>query len=290
MQQITRLDFEVKQEDSKCRLDDFLFAKMTTLSKMYLRELVKHGLCQVNGTVENIGYKLRTNDFIELAADMSRGTAMQPEEIPLDILFEDPSLIVINKPPGMLVHPTHRDKNGTLLNSLAFHLNSRNNGSFVRPGLVHRLDRETSGVMVVAKSVRAHRNLSNQLMKKVVTKKYVARIEGTLTEAEGTIESGIGRYAELKYWDVHPDGKHSITKFKVRESFGGSTIVELVPVTGRTNQLRIHCASIGHPIVGDVQRGALEFKRLCLHAEELGFRHPQTREFMTFTSAPRDFH
>jgi 23S rRNA pseudouridine1911/1915/1917 synthase len=282
-EQITRLDFQVGPGDNRSRLDEFLFSKLTTLSKMYLRELVRTGSCEVNGAVENVGYRLRQNDFIEVAADMSRGTSMRPENIPLHVVFEDGHIAVINKPAGMLVHPTNRDKNGTLLNALAFHLNQEtSNGRFVRPGLIHRLDKETSGLIVIAKTPRAHSTLCNFFMKKFVTKLYVARIEGVIEQDEGIIQSAIGRYAELKLWDVKPDGKHSITKFRVRERRDDSTLVELQPVTGRTNQLRIHCASIGHPIMGDVQRGGREFKRLCLHAEQLSFRHPATRDDVSF--------
>lgn len=283
-EQITRLSFQVSPEDNKSRLDDFLFSKMTTLSKMYLRELVKRGSCEVNGEVENIGYKLRANDFIEVEADLSRGTAMQPEDIPLDIVFEDEWIVAVDKPAGMLVHPTHRDKNGTLLNALAFYLNRASRNGFIRPGLIHRLDRETSGLIVIAKTIRAHQTLARQFMKKLVSKKYLARIEGSLIRDEGVIETSIGRYAELKYWDVKPDGKHAVTRFKVRERLADSTVVELEPVTGRTNQLRIHCASIGHPIVGDVRRGGREFERLCLHAYSLAFAHPHDHRPMEFES------
>jgi 23S rRNA pseudouridine1911/1915/1917 synthase len=288
-EQITRLSFQVSPEDNRSRLDEFLFSKLTTLSKMYLRELVKTGSCEVNGTVENVGYRLRPNDFIEVAADVSRGTSMQPENIPLDIVFEDVHLAIINKPAGMLVHPTNRDKNGTLLNALAYHFNQeKTNGRFVRPGLIHRLDKETSGLIVVAKTPRAHTMLCRSFMKKFVEKQYVARVEGIIEQDEGVIESSIGRYAELKYWDVKPDGKHAVTRFKVRERLADSTVVELEPVTGRTNQLRIHCASIGHPIVGDVRRGGREFKRLCLHAFRLAFAHPQDHRPMEFES-PKNF-
>ena len=125
-------------------------------------------------------------------------------------------------------------------------------------------------------------------MKKLVEKRYIARIEGVIEHGEGTIESAIGRYAELKLWDVKPDGKHAITKFRVRERHQDSTLVELMPITGRTNQLRIHCASIGHPIVGDTQRGGREFKRLCLHAEQLSLWHPVSREQLTFCTPAED--
>jgi 23S rRNA pseudouridine1911/1915/1917 synthase len=307
-EQVQRLEIQVENGLGLIRLDDYLFARFGTLSRMYLRDLVRTNQVLVNGEFSNIGVKLRANDFIEISVDMSRGTAMQPEDIPLEIVWEDDAFLVVNKPAGMLVHPTHRDKNGTLLNALTHHLNKENfpqtredgkeykpnepprlpikntaihpsfvrRGAFpvVRPGLVHRLDRETSGLMVVAKSVEVHRKLTREFMKKRVEKRYVALVDGVISSDEGTIEAPIGRFAEKKIWDVKLDGKISVTHYRVLQRFDDSTLVELEPVTGRTNQLRIHCASVGHPIVGDVQRGGSNSSRLCLHAHKLAFRHP----------------
>jgi 23S rRNA pseudouridine1911/1915/1917 synthase len=292
--------FQVENGLSRIRLDDYLFARFGGLSRMYIRELVKTNCVLVNGEYTNVGIKLRSNDLIEITVDMSRGTSMQPENIPLDVVFEDTAMIVINKPAGMLVHPTHRDKNGTLLNGLAYYLNrkglpqSRKDAEesqiVVRPGLVHRLDKETSGLMVVAKSVEAHRKLAREFMKKRIQKRYVALVDGAFSDNTGEIEAPIGRFAERKIWDVKEDGKASTTRFRVIERFADTTLVELEPVTGRTNQLRIHCASIGHPIVGDVQRGGREFQRMCLHAWRLAFRHPSTNEHMEFAiEVPAEF-
>jgi 23S rRNA pseudouridine1911/1915/1917 synthase len=280
-----RVELQVRTDERKKRLEDFLFDRFSGLSKMYLREIVKNEKCEVNGRFENIGYKLRANDFVEIELDLSRENAMQPQEMPLDIVFEDEHLIVVNKPEGVLVHPTHRDKSGTLLNGLTFYLNAEGgerNSEFIRPGLIHRLDKATSGLMVVAKNGSSHRILASHFMKKLVEKRYLAVVEGVVESDEGTIEAPIGRYAEQKFWDVKQDGKLSVTKFWVRERFVDSTLLELEPVTGRTNQLRIHCASIGHPIVGDMARGGREFVRLCLHAYRLAFRHPVGREMMKF--------
>jgi len=293
-----KLTFEVEPGLGRIRLDDYLFARLGSLSRMYLRELVKTERVQVNGDVTNVGVRLRANDFIEVEADMSRGTSMQPENIPLDIIYEDAAIVVVNKPAGMLAHPTHRDKNGTLLNALSYHLNKersfRKEGSDahslmvafppVRPGLVHRLDRETSGLIVVAKTVDVHRRFAREFMKKRVRKTYLALVGGTVPQDDGIISVPIGRYAEKKHWDVKEDGKVSETRFRVLERRHDETLLELEPVTGRTNQLRIHCAHIGHPIVGDVRRGGREHERLCLHASRLSFRHPMTNEEMTFVT------
>ena len=318
-----RIEIQTESHEHKKRLEDFLFDRFTGLSKMYLRDVVKSLKCEVNGEFENVGYRMRTNDFVEIELDLTREGAMRPENIPLDVVFEDGEVVVVNKPSGMLAHPTHRDKNGTLLNALSFYLNTERetfiaecgtrtrepsvaessgksekavrrskinsairdpHPAFTRPGLVHRLDKQTSGLMVVAKTARAHRVLAEHFKKKLVEKRYLALVEGVVVEDLGTVTAPIGRYAEQKRWDVKKDGKHAETRFWVRERFADMTLMELEPVTGRTNQLRIHCASIGHPIVGDTKRGGREFGRLCLHAYKLGFRHPATGEWAQFHS------
>ena len=296
------------------RLEDFLLDHFSGLSKMYLRDVVKTERCEVNGRNENIGHRLRSNDLIEITVDMERETAMKPDNIPLDIVFEDEHIIVVNKPAGMLVHPSHRENNGTMLNALSFYLNrgleeeKRRNeeeeracakvkisssplpflssSPTIRPGLPHRLDKQTSGLIVVAKNAMAHRRLSAHFLKKRVEKRYLALVDGIVEKDEGTVEAPIGRFAELKQWSVKPDGKHSESRFWVRERYADTTLIELEPVTGRTNQLRIHCELIGHPIVGDVQRGGREFERLCLHAFRLAFPHPATNEPTVFEIGP----
>jgi len=285
---VTRIEIQATLQEHKKRLDDFLFDRFTDLSRMYLREAVKLQQCEVNGRFENIGYKMRPNDFVEISVDMTRGTAMRPEKIDLDVVFQDLHLIVINKPAGMLVHPTHRDKSGTLLNGLTHYLNSENDGAFIRPGLVHRLDKQTSGLMVIAKTAQAHRVLSDHLKRKLVKKLYVALVDGVCREDEGIITDSIGRFADEKRWGVKEDGKTAETRYRVLERRDDSTLLELEPITGRTNQLRIHGASIGHPISGDTVRGGREFDRLCLHAAHLAFKHPATGELLEFLS-PVDF-
>lgn len=285
-----RIELTVHKAEHKMRLEDWLFARFSRLSRMYLREVVRNEDCEVNGRTENVGYRLRADDFVEITLDQTRENSMRPEDIPLDIVYEDEHLVVVNKPAGMLVHPTNRDKNGTLLNALVFHLNVEsvphsaftNHSTVIRPGLVHRLDKQTSGLIVIAKSVRVHRSLARQFQKKFVEKKYLALVDGLVEEDHGTIVAAIGRYGDEKRWDVKEGGKHAETRFKVKERRNDSTLLELEPVTGRTNQLRIHCASLGHPIVGDVARGGRAFERLCLHAWKLSFRHPVSRDDLTF--------
>ncbi len=276
---------------------------------MYLRRVVRDEKCEVNGRLENVGFRIRAGDFLEVEIDPARENSMRPENVPLDIVYEDEHLVVVNKPSGMLVHPTNSDKNGTLLNALSFYLNAECGSSsdsafliphsaFIRPGLVHRLDKQTSGLIVIAKSTRMHRSLSRLFQRKYVEKKYLSLVDGVVEKDEGTIVASIGRFADQKRWDLKEGGKYAETRYRVLERNADTTLLELEPVTGRTNQLRIHCASIGHPIVGDVSRGGREFERLCLHAWKLSFQHPVTREAATFSSSivfgfdkkPFDFH
>jgi 23S rRNA pseudouridine1911/1915/1917 synthase len=343
-EQITRLHFVVEPECHKQKLGSYLEDHLPKLSKMYIRELIRDGQVEVNGTHENRGYRVRPADFIEVSFDPTRGTSMRPEALELDIVHEDAHLIVVNKPAGMLVHPSHREKTGTLLNALTHHLNRsslralpaylRKSSAFpsgpekergyaavprhrleegernhtgrakpfrsssgeaakiIRPGLVHRLDKNTSGLIVVAKTPAAHRALSRSFMRKQVKKLYIALVEGLVPDDAGTIEAPIGRHADQKQWSVHPTGKHSITNYRVieRRTATNSTLVELEPVTGRTNQLRIHCQSLGHPILGDQQRSTRPYDRLCLHAWKIEFPHPATHEFIRFeTLLPSEF-
>jgi 23S rRNA pseudouridine1911/1915/1917 synthase len=305
-----KIYFQVDQNSHRLRLDDFLFDKFYSLSKMYLREVIKEGNCEVNGYTVNSGIVLKTKDFIEIEVDLDRETAMRPEAMPLDIVYEEESFLLVNKPPEMLVHPTHRDKNGTLLNALSHYLNQETllqrsgeksitddqsqipnlKSQIVRPGLVHRLDKKTSGLILIAKTARAHRVLSAHFERKLIEKKYLALVEGVVKEDSGVISAPIGRFDETKHWNIKADGKSAETRFRVMERFADTTLLELQPVTGRTNQLRIHCEYIGHPIVGDERRGGREFSRLCLHAYKLSFRHPTEPRRLDFEiGLPEDF-
>lgn len=271
-----RFEFQIKAKDFKKRLDEFLFAEFPHLSRLYLRELVRDEKCEVNGRLENRGYLLKTNDFIEVEVDRDRQTSMQPEPIPIEIVFEAEEFLVANKPSGMLVHPTVKIRTGTLLNALAYYLNNSKNatGNFRRAGLVHRLDKDTSGLIVIAKTARAHRILCSHFQRKLVEKRYFALVEGTIQPDSGTIDAPIGRYEESRFWNIKTDGKPARTNFWVTKRFADRTLLELEPVTGRTNQLRIHLAHLGHPILGDVKYGGRPFSRLCLHAFRLNFWHP----------------
>ena len=277
-----RFEFQAEAKNYKQRLDEFLCEKFPFLSRMYLRELVRDEKCEVNGEWMNRGYLLRINDFVEVEVDDARQTSLQPEDIPLDILYEDAEMLVVNKPPEMLVHPTIRIRTGTLMNALAFHLNVKKPSKFVRAGLIHRLDKATSGLILIGKNARAHRILASHFQRKLIEKRYYAVVAGIVKDDSGAIYAPIGRYVESRYWNIKEDGKQSETRFRVLERYKNETLLELEPVTGRTNQLRIHCAHVGHPIIGDVKYGGRSFSRLCLHAYKIKFWHPNGGEMLEF--------
>lgn len=299
---LKRFEFEIGEKDHKKRLDQFLFETFPEIGKRFLRDVLKEEKCEVNGYEANGGMVLRRRDFVEIEFDYAAQNKMYPEEMPLEIVFEDAQLIVLDKPAGMLIHPTPKHRRGTLLNGLMHYLNrdrieaksdragSAVSGSaFVRPGLVHRLDRQTSGLVVVAKTPRALTVLSSHFRRRLVGKRYLALVEGLLSEDEGVIEAPIGRYEELRQWNVKTDGKPAETRFRVLERRAARTLLDLEPVTGRTNQLRIHCAYIGHPILGDEWHGKQKFRRLCLHAARLEFWHPDGGRRLKFKSDRPDF-
>jgi 23S rRNA pseudouridine1911/1915/1917 synthase len=289
---LKRFEFQISENDHKKRLDEFLFGTFSEIGKRFLRDVLKEEKCEVNGYIANGGIILKQNDFVEIEFDYSAQNKMFPEEIPLDIIFEDSQLIVLNKPAGILIHPTPRNRSGTILNGLMFYLNKESSkfktqnpkSQTVRPGLVHRLDKQTSGLVVITKNARSLRILNSHFKRKLIEKKYLAVVEGIVKEDSGKIEAPIGRYEELRQWNVKADGKAAETRFWVVERFENKTLLELEPVTGRTNQLRIHCAYIGHPILGDEWHGKLKFPRLCLHAAKLNFWHPGGGERLEFES------
>jgi 23S rRNA pseudouridine1911/1915/1917 synthase len=293
---------------------------------MRIAALLDKGACLVNQTAAAAGYHVSAGDFIEIAFDHATPTAMSPEPIPLEIVHEDAHLLVVVKPAGMLVHPTRGVKTGTLANALAYHLNRLhiedcgltidskadadlpNPQSVIRPGLVHRLDRATSGLMVIAKTQRALTSLCRHFHRRLVEKRYLALVQGNVAEDSFEIVAPIGRDADRRpRWGVMESGRHAHTRIKVRHRMGEVTLVELEPVTGRTNQLRIHCARVGHPVVGDdlygdpgmnghqatlqpegsslVSEPDSLCSRLCLHAWRLAFHHPVGGAWMEFTSA-----
>lgn len=285
--------FHIGDEESGLRVDEFLAARFGSLSRMRIASLICAGACLVNQHTAQAGWRVVTGDRVELALAEGAPTAMDPEPLPLEIVYEDSHLVVVVKPAGLLVHPTKNVKQGTLANALAYHLNRDFYGdedgaktrlslpahgeahTLVRPGIVHRLDRATSGLMVIAKTNRALSTLSRHFHRRLVKKRYIALVSGLLGEDAGTIKARIGRdpAREPKWW-VTESGKDAETRLLVRERFNRTTLVELEPVTGRTNQLRIHCAYSGHPIIGDevyaqaISRDSTERSEKTLETEQ----------------------
>ena len=302
------IQFYIDERDAGCRVDEFCASRYGALSRMRIANLIEAGGCLVNGAPARRGYRLSAGDL--LVADFENGApgAMHPDPIALEVVYEDEQIIVVVKPPGMLVHPTIGVKTGTLANALSYHLNKsrlENRGlnvdaeslvsdsrSVIRPGLVHRLDRATSGLMVIAKTARSLTTLSRHFRRRLVEKRYIALVHGLVKSDSGAIEAPIGRDPEAQpHWRVMEGGKPAETRFNVLKRNRMTTLLELEPVTGRTNQLRIHCAHIGHAIVGDDLHGNLELRmpnRLCLHACKLAFHHPVSGEWMEFSSDVRD--
>jgi 23S rRNA pseudouridine1911/1915/1917 synthase len=278
------LQFRIGADESEVRLDRFLASRIGSLSRMRINALLSEGACAVNQETRAAGYHLQPGDVVEISIEDEEASAMTPEAIPLDVVYEDADIIVIDKPAGMLVHPTRAEKSGTLLNALSYHLN-REATKLVRPGLVHRLDRATSGLMVAAKTERSLSILTRHFHHRLVEKRYIALVEGIVEKDELTIEAPVGRNPEAHpKWNVSTDGRHAETRLRVIERRARATLVELEPVTGRTNQLRIHCAHMGHAILGDEWYGEASAPRLCLHAARLSFHHPSGGRWMQFSS------
>ena len=289
----TKREFRVGEESDGQRLDEFLAGRVATLSRMHIASLLARGACAVNGAEARAGLRLRAGDAVEFCDASEVANSMTPERAPLEIVHEDDQIIVVVKPSGQLVHPTRGVKRGTLANALTYHLNrfwidegdAVISQQFFRPGLVHRLDRDTSGLLVVAKTQAALSRLSQHFQRRLVEKRYAAVVAGRVERDEFTIEAPIGRDEEARpRWRVLESGKDAETRLRVVERRGPRTLVELEPVTGRTNQLRIHCAHAGHAIGGDETYGGEPHTRLCLHASRLAFRHPSTNVWEEFRS------
>ena len=304
-----QLQLTITATDAGRRLDTLLPEKQPDFSRSQVQKAIKEGLIRVNGKIPKASLLVAEGDCIEIDLPEPIPLEAQGEDIPLEILYEDDWVIVINKPAGMVVHPACGNYTGTLVNALLHHCTNLSGiGGVIRPGIVHRLDKGTSGVLVAAKNDKAHRHLSGQFKEHTVSRKYQALIFGALSEEAGTIESVIGRHvADRKKMSIHTkQGRPAVTHWRVLESFTGVTLVEAELETGRTHQVRVHLSSINHPVVGDDLYGAdkklkqiaakrmldllRSVKRPMLHAFHLTFNHPETGRPMTFeVPAPSDF-
>lgn len=264
-------------------MDEFLFDRIGSLSRGQIRSGIRDNAVRVNGEVANAGWKLRAGDEVVSSLDESRPSSMRAEPMELRILAETASWAAIDKPAGMLVHPTLKVKSGTLLNGLAALWGDHR----VRPGLANRLDQQTSGIVIVAKTPQAGRALGKAMASGAFKKRYRAIVEGVVDEDSLTIDAPIARIAHsAPHWGVREEGKPSLSRLWVVERGAGHTLVDLEPVTGRTNQLRVHCAHIDRPILGDEVFGGSPAERMFLHAMSLRFPDPDSGETVEVEAAP----
>ena len=270
------------------RIDKELAHHLADISRSQLQKWIEDGNVTVNGEKVKPKYKLAVGDRVVVQPEKPQKIDLEPENIPLDIVYEDDDVIVVNKPQGMVVHPAPGHPNHTLVNALLYHSPlSTINGEF-RPGIVHRIDKDTSGLLMIAKNDLAHRSLAAQLKAKTNEREYVALVHGVIKEERGTIDAPLGRSKkDRKKQAVVEDGRHAVTHFKVLERFQHYTLVRCRLETGRTHQIRVHMKYIGHPLAGDPLYGprkTLPGNGQYLHARLLGFKHPRTGKQMTFTS------
>ena len=294
------------------RIDIYLTRRIENATRSKVRRAIDAGMVLVNGKVVKPSYSLNPNDVIDLTFPRPPRPDAIPENIPLDILFEDDSLLIVNKPAGMVTHPAYGNYSGTLVNALLYHCGTlASEPSGVRPGIVHRLDKDTTGLMVIAKSDAAHSFLSAQFSKRTIEREYWAIVWGRFRSPKGTIEANLGRSPrDRKKMTVRDDGKPAATEFEVIQEFEYCSLLRLHLRTGRTHQIRVHLSHIGHPVFGDPAYGGrshvwngLEgsksrqaanllklIDRQALHAKTIGFIHPVLRKFVKYDSAlPQDF-
>mgnify|MGYP002626423577 CR=1 FL=1 len=272
------------------RLDIFLSEKFANWSRSHIQKIITDGKVTVDEKIVKPSFKLSGGEFISVAEIETVETEYLPQDLPLDILYEDADIIVVNKARGMTVHPADTVKSGTLVNALLYHCKDLSGINGVkRPGIVHRLDKDTSGVMVVAKNDSAHINLAEQIQTKTATRKYLAIVYGVIEDSAGIITGAIGRdKIDRKKMAITADGKSAVTEFKVLERFKNFTYVECKLQTGRTHQIRVHMAAIGHPLLGDTKytarKNIFDIQGQALHSYNLSLIHPTTGERMNFTA------
>ena len=277
-------------KESGIRLDKAL-ADLTELSRSQANEAIKNGNILVNGKAVKAKYSVKEGDLVTYDLPEPEVLEYEAEDIPLDIVYEDDDVAVVNKQQGMVVHPSVGHTSGTLVNALMYHIHDLSSiNGVVRPGIVHRIDKDTSGLLMIAKNDRAHQALAEELKDKKSLRKYLAIVHGNISNDRGVIEAPIGRSEkDRKKQAVMAKGKPAVTHFKVLERFGNYTLVELTLETGRTHQIRVHMAYIGHPVAGDPLYGprkTLKGNGQFLHAQTLGFTHPTTGESLRFSVEP----
>lgn len=284
------LSFVVDKDNSGERIDRFLAQNAGELTRSAVQKLIDDRLVLCNGQAVAKNYKLRENDVLTVDIPEPAELDVKPQDIPLEIVYEDDDLLVVNKPKGMVVHPAAGNPDGTLVNALLYHCKGRLSSinGVIRPGIVHRIDKNTSGLLIVAKNDNSHNKLAEQIKAHTFTREYMAVVTGRFKEKTGTVDQPIGRskYDRKKMCVTQLNSKNAVTHYEVVEEMGNYSLVRFRLETGRTHQIRVHCAYIGHPVYGD-DVYAKEVKGLqgqCLHAKKIGFVHPTTNEYMEFDS------
>lgn len=282
-------EFSIDHETEGQRIDRYLSDTLEDRSRSYIQKIIKDGHVTVNQKPVKANYRLSFGDRVEVTLPEAKEPDIEPENIPLNILYEDQDIIMVNKPKQMVVHPAPGHYSGTLVNALMYHCGDELSGinGCMRPGIVHRIDMDTTGSLVVCKNDKAHQSLSEQLKEHSIRRIYVAIVHGNIKEDSGTVNAPIGRHpTDRKKMSTHcKNGRNAITHYKVLERFGDYTYIQCELETGRTHQIRVHMASIGHPLVGDEVYGPKKcpFKGLqgqTLHARTLGIIHPSTGEYL----------
>ena len=292
---MTKLEFI--SESDNLRIDKYLADNEPSLTRTAAAKLTEQGRVLVNGKAVGKNYKLKIGDSVILEIPDPVPYEAEPENIPLDIVYEDDDLLVVNKPKGMVVHPAAGNYNGTLVNALLYHCGSSLSGinGVMRPGIVHRIDKDTSGLLIVAKNDFAHFSLAEQIKEHSFTREYEAIVYGNLKTDKGTVNAPIGRsqYDRKKMCVTEKNSKNAVTHYQVISRYKGYTHIKCILETGRTHQIRVHMAYLGHPVAGDTVYGVknekVSFSGQCLHARKIGFVHPKTEEYLEFTSQLPDY-
>lgn len=287
---MNRFCFSAADEDIGQRLDKWLISKDIEITRSALQKLIDEGGVTVNGEPQSKNYKLKKGDTVELMIPEPKELEVTAQDIPIDIVYEDKHLLVVNKPKGMVVHPAPGNPDGTLVNALLFHCKGRLSSinGVIRPGIVHRIDKNTSGLLMVAKTDSAHNFLAKQISEHSFTREYRAVVCGRVKQEKGTIDAPIGRDKRdrKKMCVCMQNSKNAVTHYELLEQYENYAYMKFLLETGRTHQIRVHCAYSGHPVLGDDVYGK-PFKGIegqCLHAKKLGFIHPETNEYMEFDS------
>lgn len=282
---------DIEHEDQ--RIDRYLTEMLPEQSRSFFQKLIRDDFVIVNHIIVKVNYRLKTGDVIEIDIPDAVPTEIVPENIPLDILYEDDDLLIVNKPKGMVVHPAVGHSTGTLVNAIMYHCQGNLSGinGEIRPGIVHRIDKDTTGSLIICKNDEAHRNIAEQIKEHSVTRRYVGVVAGTFSEESGTVEGAIGRHPnDRKRMTINEkNGKPAVTHYRVLQTLKGASFMEFELETGRTHQIRVHMASISHPLLGDTVYGnsknPYKLQGQALHARTIGFIHPTTGEYIE-VSAP----